>query len=61
LLVSKKLQEEGQSQEEMNQKLVDSMKYIDEALKLHITMTKSLIPGFDFYIRLNPDFLMSLA
>ena len=37
------------------------MKYIDEALKMHITLTKSLVPGFDFYIKLNPDFLLSLA
>ena len=37
------------------------MKFIDEALKMHITVTKQLIPGFDFYVALNPDFLLSLS
>lgn len=42
-------------------KIQNSIKLIDEALKLHIQITKSLIPGFEFYIRLDPYFLLSLA
>lgn len=37
------------------------MKYIEEALKMHITIIRSLISGYKFYIKLNPDFLLSLA
>ena len=47
--------------EAMEMKVQTSVKFIDEALKLHIQITKSLIPGFEFYIRLDPYFLLSLA
>ena len=47
--------------EAMEMRVQNSVKFIDEALKLHIQLTKSLIPGFEFYIRLDPYFLLSLA
>jgi tetratricopeptide repeat protein 21B len=34
---------------------------LDEALKLHISLTKTLRPGYDYFIKLNPDFLLTLA
>lgn len=42
-------------------KITETTRFIDEALKLHITATKSLVPDLRFYVRLNPDFLMNLA
>jgi tetratricopeptide repeat protein 21B len=49
------------SEDEQQQKIKKSITLIDEALKKHIQFTKSLPPGFDFYINLNPDFLLELA
>jgi tetratricopeptide repeat protein 21B len=43
------------------ERLQTGMKFIDEALKMHINVTKNLLPGFDFYTHLNADFLLSLA
>ncbi len=37
------------------------MKFVDDALKLHIAATKTLLPGTEFYIFLNPDFLLSIS
>lgn len=37
------------------------MKFVDDALKLHIAATKTLLPGTEFYIYLNPDFLLSIS
>jgi hypothetical protein len=37
------------------------MKFVDESLKLHIALTKTLLPGTEFYIYLNPDFLISIS
>ena len=42
-------------------KIKKTIRLIDEALKKHIQFTKSLKPGFDFYINLNPDYLLELA
>lgn len=40
---------------------MNTQKLIDEALRLHIALTKTLTPGYDFYIKLNPDFLVTIA
>jgi len=37
------------------------MKLLDETLKIHITQTKTCSPGYEYYVILNPDFLISLA
>jgi tetratricopeptide repeat protein 21B len=37
------------------------MKLIDESLKMHISLTKNVLPDFDMYIKLNPDFLLTLS
>lgn len=38
-----------------------SLKFIDNTLKLQIAFVKALPPGFSFYVKLNPDFLFSIA
>jgi tetratricopeptide repeat protein 21B len=38
-----------------------SIKYLDQALNLHISQTKNASGNIDFYIKLNADFLMELA
>ncbi|KAL4503354.1 hypothetical protein ABPG72_000960 [Tetrahymena utriculariae] len=38
-----------------------TIKLLEESLKLHIAQANRLYPSFDFYIVLNPDFLMSLS
>ena len=48
----------GQNEET---RISNVIKCIDESLKLHISASKGLSPGFDFYIKLNPEFLFSLA
>lgn len=49
------------AKEALEMRVQNSIKFIDEALKLHIQLTKSLLPGFEFYIRLDPYFLLCLA
>lgn len=34
---------------------------LDEALKLHVQMSKTLPPGLQFYISLDPDYLVQIA
>ncbi len=41
--------------------LIEAHKILDGALKLQITYSKSLPPGFNYYTKLNPDFLFSIA
>ena len=43
------------------QRIIRSIQLIDESLKKHIKFTKTLKPGFNFFINLNPDFLLELA
>jgi tetratricopeptide repeat protein 21B len=38
-----------------------SIKLLDQCLTLHVTATKEIPAGFDFYIKLNADFLLELA
>ena len=38
-----------------------SLKQVDAALKMQIALSKTLAPGFNFYVKLNPDFLFSIA
>ena len=38
-----------------------TVKLLDQCLNLHITATKEVPAGFDFYTKLNPDFLLELA
>lgn len=45
----------------MEAKIAETCKFVDEALKLHISATKSLVPDLGFYVKLNPDFLMNLT
>lgn len=45
----------------MEENLKGSNKALDEALKLHIMASKAVPYSFEFYIKLNPDFLLSLA
>ena len=49
------------SEEEEPMRISSSIRLFDEALKKHIQFTKTLPPGFDFYINLNPDFLLQMA
>jgi tetratricopeptide repeat protein 21B len=46
---------------DLNTKVTQTLKTLDECLRLHISQTKALNPGFEFYIRLNPDFLLSMS
>lgn len=46
---------------DFNNKVANTTKTLDECLRLHIALTKTLSPGFDFYVKLNPDFLLSLC
>lgn len=46
---------------EMEEKLKASNQALDESLKLHIKLQKSLPQNLQFYIHLNPDYLLSLA
>lgn len=39
----------------------DSIKYLDEALRLHITSTKNLNADLKFYIQLNPYYLLIIS
>ena len=39
----------------------ESLKCLDESLRLHITSTKQLVPDLQFYISLNPNFLLTLS
>lgn len=38
-----------------------TVKLLDQCLNLHITATKEVPAGFEFYTQLNPDFLLELA
>jgi tetratricopeptide repeat protein 21B len=38
-----------------------TVKLLDQCLNLHITATKEVQAGFEFYTQLNPDFLLELA
>ena len=38
-----------------------TVKLLDQCLNLHITTTKEVPAGFEFYSKLNPDFLLELA
>jgi tetratricopeptide repeat protein 21B len=38
-----------------------ALKILDEALTLHVQISKQLSPGYDFYTKLNPDFLLEMA
>lgn len=44
-----------------NKNRENACKLLDSCLNLHVTSTKEVPPGFDFYIKLNADFLMELA
>jgi hypothetical protein len=46
---------------DFNTRVLNTVKTLDECLRLHIALTKTLNPGFEFYVRLNPDFLLSLC
>lgn len=46
---------------QMEEKLKASNKALDESLKLHIKLQKTLPQNLSFYIQLNPDYLLSLA
>jgi hypothetical protein len=41
--------------------LVETHKILDGALKLQISFSKTLPPGFLYYTKLNPDFLFAIA
>jgi tetratricopeptide repeat protein 21B len=43
------------------EKLKGANKALDEALKMHIMASKNVPYSFEFYVKLNPDFLLSLA
>ena len=43
------------------QALMEAHKILDGALKLQITFSKSLPPGFAYYSKLNPDFLFAIS
>ncbi|EGR31890.1 tetratricopeptide repeat protein [Ichthyophthirius multifiliis] len=51
LLASKKTQNDPKG----------TIRFVDEALKLHIQSTKLLSPNFEYYIQLNPNFLLQLS
>jgi tetratricopeptide repeat protein 21B len=38
-----------------------ALEQLEGALSLHVTQSKSLAPGYDFYTKLNPDYLLELA
>lgn len=38
-----------------------AIEQLDGALSLHVSQSKSLAPGYDFYTKLNPDYLLELA
>ena len=42
-------------------KISSVIRYLDESLKLQIAQTKALNQDYSFYIKLNPDFLLSLS
>ena len=44
-----------------NRNLAQSVKLLDQCLNLHVTATKEFPAGFEFYIKLNADFLLELA
>ncbi|CAG9315664.1 unnamed protein product [Blepharisma stoltei] len=39
----------------------EAIRLLDEALSLHVAASKQLSPGFEFYTKLNPDFLVEIA
>jgi len=41
--------------------LMEAHKILDGAFKLQIAFSKTLPPGFTYYVKLNPDFLFSIA
>jgi hypothetical protein len=41
--------------------LIEAHRILDGALKLQIAFSKSLPPGFNYYTKLNPDFLFAIA
>lgn len=41
--------------------LMEAHKILDGALKLQIAFSKLLPPGFNYYSKLNPDFLFSIS
>jgi tetratricopeptide repeat protein 21B len=47
--------------ENMEAKLLASNKALDDSLKLHIKLQKQLPQNLNFYVELNPDYLLSLA
>ncbi|CAK75826.1 unnamed protein product (macronuclear) [Paramecium tetraurelia] len=38
-----------------------AQQFIEETLKLHLTQSKQLLPGYEFYIKFNPDFTFTIA
>lgn len=46
---------------DLNAKIAATVKTLDECLRLHIALTKTLNAGFEFYIKLNPDFLLNMC
>lgn len=40
---------------------MEAHKILDGAFKLQIAFSKTLPPGFTYYVKLNPDFLFSIA
>ena len=41
--------------------LVEAHRILDGALKMQITYSKALPPGFNYYTKLNPDFLFAIS
>lgn len=41
--------------------LAEAHKILDGALKLQISFSRTLPPGFNYYTKLNPDFLFSIS
>jgi hypothetical protein len=40
---------------------INALKFVDNALRMQISYSKTLSSGFSMYSKLNPDFLFSLA
>ena len=39
----------------------EALRFLDEALSLHVESSKQLTPGYEFYTKLNPDFFLEIA
>lgn len=52
---------EGMIRRRQNASVDETVKLFDQSLNLHITSTRQFDMGFEFYTKLNADFLMELA